>query len=171
MSDLSYIASILFTHVKITRQWKSTLSLICRTSSCPGRIRTKTCLGLKMYMTGFFCRFYFFNMSKIWIRNLSSSKIVQNLLQSFVFKTSEFEDCEQSLFRSKICEGSGICGYSRGEAREPRAASCAGALSCAAKLTSINRRRMIYNWDGGKKEDDWLSLSLYRGSPSYIVEP
>ena len=110
MSDLSYIASILFTHVKITRQWKSTLTLICRTSSCPGRIRTKTCLGLKMYMTGFFCRFYFFNMSKIWIRNLSSSKIVQNLLQSFVFKTSEFEDCEQSLFRSKICEGSGVCG-------------------------------------------------------------
>ena len=127
MSDLSYIASILFTHVKITRQWKSTLSLICRTSSCPGRIRTKTCLGLKMYMTGFFCLFYFCNMSKIWIRNLSSSKIVQNLLQSFVFKTSEFEDCEQSLFRSKICEGSGVCGYSRGEAREPGAASCAGA--------------------------------------------
>ena len=34
MCDLSYIASILcanvnFTHVKITRQWKSTLSLIC----------------------------------------------------------------------------------------------------------------------------------------------
>ena len=53
---------------------------------------------------------------------------MQNLLQSFVFKTSEFERCEQSLFRSKICEGNGICDYSSGEAREPRAACCAGAL-------------------------------------------
>ena len=81
-----------------------------------------------MYMTRVFCRFYFFNMSKICIRNLSSSKIVQNLLQSFVFKTSEFEGCEQSLFCSKIGEGSGICDYSSGDAREPRAACRAGAL-------------------------------------------
>ena len=84
-------------------------------------------------------------MSKIRNRNLSSSKIVQNLLQSFVFKTREFEDCGQSLFRSKICERSGICDYSSDEAREPRAACCAGAY-CVAKLTSMTQNELQLKW-------------------------